>query len=285
MSIEPGRAAGRLLRHRLPPRITPRSPTGMPCRAASTTRASAATDFTACPTNTWPSACAPSRRRSRAGRVIVAHLGSGASMCALSDGRSIETTMGFTATGRPADGHAARPARPRRRALPDRAERHDRADEVSDLLYKESGLKGLSGLSNDMRDLLASEDPAAAFAIDHFVLSLRPSRGSARRRPGRPRRIRLHRRDRRELPSDPAAYRGPAGLARRRPGPSGERGGCRAHLDQGKSRRAARRPDGRGAHDRATNARASPGLLGRCPAWPRWFRIGSSREVSRGRLR
>jgi acetate kinase len=42
-------------------------------------------------------------------------------------------------------------------------------DQVSDLLYKQSGLKGLSGISNDMRDLLASDDPHAAFAVEHFV--------------------------------------------------------------------------------------------------------------------
>jgi acetate kinase len=57
------------------------------------------------------------------------------------------------------------------------------ADEVSDLLYKESGLKGLSGISGDMRDLLASDDPRAAFAIDHFVTaaaSRRPARGRGR---------------------------------------------------------------------------------------------------------
>jgi acetate kinase len=49
------------------------------------------------------------------------------------------------------------------------AQRGMTAEDVSDLLYRNSGLKGLSGLSNDMRDLLASDDPAAAFAIDHFT--------------------------------------------------------------------------------------------------------------------
>ena len=93
----PGPAAGRLLRHRLPPR---------PCRAhrllraaarASTTRACAATASTACPTNTSPSGCREVAPEVAGGRVIVAHLGSGASMCALRGGRSVESTMGFTA--------------------------------------------------------------------------------------------------------------------------------------------------------------------------------------------
>ena len=60
-------------------------------------RASAATAFTACPTNMSPTACAKWRRTRPNGRVIVAHLGSGASMCAIADGRSVESTMGFTA--------------------------------------------------------------------------------------------------------------------------------------------------------------------------------------------
>jgi acetate kinase len=102
------------------------------------------------------------------GRVIVAHLGSGASMCALKDGRSIETTMGFTAMdGLPM---GTRPGQlDPGVVLYLIAQRGMSADAVSDLLYRESGLKGLSGLSNDMRDLLASDDPAAAFAIDHFA--------------------------------------------------------------------------------------------------------------------
>jgi len=103
-----------------------------------------------------------------AGRVIVAHLGSGASMCAISDGRSIESTMGFTAL----DGL---PMGTRPGQLDPGVVLHlitakgMSADAVSDLLYHESGLKGLSGQSSDMRDLLASNNPRAAFAVDHFV--------------------------------------------------------------------------------------------------------------------
>ena len=102
------------------------------------------------------------------GRVIVAHLGSGSSMCALLDGRSIDSTMGFTALdGLPM---GTRPGQlDPGVVLYLFAQKGMGAKQVSDLLYKESGLKGLSGISSDMRDLLASGDPRAAFAVDHFV--------------------------------------------------------------------------------------------------------------------
>jgi acetate kinase len=102
------------------------------------------------------------------GRVIVAHLGSGASMCALLAGRSIESTMGFTALdGLPM---GTRPGQLDPGVVLHLIEQRGMAAaEVTRLLYKASGLKGLSGVSNDMRDLLASDDPGAAFAIDHFV--------------------------------------------------------------------------------------------------------------------
>lgn len=102
------------------------------------------------------------------GRLIVAHLGSGASMCALHDGRSVESTMGFTALdGLPM---GTRPGQlDPGVVLYLIAHKGMSAAQVSDLLYKDSGLKGLSGVSNDMRDLLASADPRAAFAIEHFV--------------------------------------------------------------------------------------------------------------------
>ncbi|MDO5758737.1 MAG: acetate/propionate family kinase [Rhodobacterales bacterium] len=102
------------------------------------------------------------------GRVIVAHLGSGVSMCALAGGRSIESTMGFTALdGLPM---GTRPGQlDPGVVLHLIEERGMTAPEVASLLYNDSGLKGLSGISSDMRDLLASDDPAAGFAIDHFV--------------------------------------------------------------------------------------------------------------------
>lgn len=102
------------------------------------------------------------------GRVIVAHLGSGASMCALSDGRSIESTMGFTALdGLPM---GTRPGQlDPGVVLYLVAEKGMSAAALEDLLYRECGLKGLSGVSNDVRELETSSDPKAAFALEHFA--------------------------------------------------------------------------------------------------------------------
>jgi acetate kinase len=101
-------------------------------------------------------------------RVIVAHLGSGASMCALFEGRSVESTMGFTALdGLPM---GTRPGQlDPGVVLYLIGEKSMTATQVQDLLYRDCGLKGLSGVSNDVRDLETSGDPRAAFAIDHFV--------------------------------------------------------------------------------------------------------------------
>jgi acetate kinase len=103
-----------------------------------------------------------------AGRVIVAHLGSGASMCALANGRSVESTMGFTAL----DGipMGTRPGQIDPGVLLYLlTEKGMDPTAVQDLLYRESGLKGLSGISNDMRDLQSSSDPRATLAVDYFV--------------------------------------------------------------------------------------------------------------------
>ena len=102
------------------------------------------------------------------GRVIVAHLGSGASMCALADGRSVESTFGFTALdGLPM---GTRPGQlDPGVVLYLIAEKGMSAAAVQDLFYKESGLKGLSGVSNDVRELEESADPKAAFALEYFV--------------------------------------------------------------------------------------------------------------------
>jgi len=102
------------------------------------------------------------------GRVIVAHLGNGASLCAMHSGRSADTTMSFTAL----DGllMGTRPG-----ALDPGAvtylmrERTMSAVEIEDLLYHRSGLLGISGISSDMRTLLASNDPHAREAVDLFV--------------------------------------------------------------------------------------------------------------------
>ena len=102
------------------------------------------------------------------GRVIVAHLGSGASMCAIRGGRSVESTMGFTALDGLAMGTRPGQLDPGV-VLYLLAEKGMSASNVQNFLYRDCGLKGLSGVSNDMRDLQNSEDPRAAFAIDYFV--------------------------------------------------------------------------------------------------------------------
>ena len=102
------------------------------------------------------------------GRVIIAHLGSGASLCALRDRRSVDSSLGFTAL----DGlcMGTRPG-----ALDPGVVLYlfqglgMSAQEVETVLYKRSGLLGISGISNDMRDLLASDAASARLAIDYFV--------------------------------------------------------------------------------------------------------------------
>jgi acetate kinase len=111
------------------------------------------------------------------GRVVVAHLGNGASMCALHAGRSVATTMGFTAL----DGL---PMGTRCGALDAGVvlyligELGMDVDRVNDMLYQESGLLGVSGISHDMQTLLASDDPRAAEAIDLFVYRIRRELGA-----------------------------------------------------------------------------------------------------------
>ncbi|NYT23413.1 acetate/propionate family kinase [Alcaligenaceae bacterium] len=100
------------------------------------------------------------------GRVIAAHLGSGASACALVNGVSRETTMGFTALdGLPM---GTRPGRLDAGVVLWMLEQGMGHDEIQDLLYNRSGMKGLSGISNDMRTLLASEETSARLAVDYF---------------------------------------------------------------------------------------------------------------------
>jgi acetate kinase len=102
------------------------------------------------------------------GRVVVAHLGSGASVCALRDGKSVDSSLGFTAL----DGlcMGTRPG-----ALDPGVVLYLfqglglSPNEVEAILYKKSGLLGISGISNDMRDLLGRPEPEARLAVDYFV--------------------------------------------------------------------------------------------------------------------
>jgi acetate kinase len=106
------------------------------------------------------------------GRVVVCHLGSGASMCAIRAGHSVASTMGFSALdGLPMGTRPGQLDPGVLLYLMDKKGMSARA--ISDLLYKQSGLKGLSGVSNDMRDLLASDNPHARQAVDYFVFRVR----------------------------------------------------------------------------------------------------------------
>jgi acetate kinase len=102
------------------------------------------------------------------GRVIVAHLGSGASLCAMKGRKSVDSTLGFTAL----DGlcMGTRPGSLDPGVVLYLAQSLSLSgDEIETLLYKKSGLLGISGISNDMRDLLASNEPKARLAVDYFV--------------------------------------------------------------------------------------------------------------------
>jgi acetate kinase len=102
------------------------------------------------------------------GRVIVAHLGSGASMCALAGGKSVESTLGFTALdGLPMGTRSGQLDPGVVLYLID--QKRMTAQQIQHLLYHECGLKGLSEVSNDVRELTESTDPRAAFALDYFV--------------------------------------------------------------------------------------------------------------------
>jgi acetate kinase len=102
------------------------------------------------------------------GKVVAAHLGSGASMCALVDGHSVDSSMGFTAL----DGL---PMGTRSGSLDAgvilwlQQQKGWSVDRVENFLYHDCGLKGMSGLSNDIRDLLASDAPLAKLAVEYFI--------------------------------------------------------------------------------------------------------------------
>jgi acetate kinase len=110
------------------------------------------------------------------GRIVVAHLGNGASMCAIRDGVSVASTMGFTALDGLPMGTRCGQLDP---GVVLYMMTHEKmsADEIQRVLYNESGLKGLSGLSNDMRELEASDTPEAAEAIEYFVFRIRRELG------------------------------------------------------------------------------------------------------------
>ena len=102
------------------------------------------------------------------GRVVVAHLGNGASLCALARGRSVDTTMSFSALDGLPMGTRVGDLDPAVVLYLQQA-RGMSAGEISTLLYTKSGLLGLSGVSSDVRELLASAEPRARLALDYFA--------------------------------------------------------------------------------------------------------------------
>jgi acetate kinase len=101
-------------------------------------------------------------------RLIIAHLGNGASLCAVKEGRSVASTMGFTAVDGLMMGTRCGALDPG--VLIHLIDHYDLgARELEDLIYRKSGFLGVSGISSDMRTLRASSDPAAKEAIDLFV--------------------------------------------------------------------------------------------------------------------
>jgi acetate kinase len=111
------------------------------------------------------------------GRTVVLHLGNGASMCALQGGRSVATTMGFTAVDGLAMGTRCGALDPGVILYLMQAHGMD-AKAVENLIYKESGLLGVSGISSDMRTLLSSKEPAARLAVDLYVYRIRRELGA-----------------------------------------------------------------------------------------------------------
>lgn len=115
--------------------------------------------------------------RAAEGRTVVFHLGNGASMCALHAGRSVATTMGFTALEGLPMGTRCGSIDPGVLLYLLETTRLEVA-ELERLLYHESGLLGLSGISSDMRDLLESDAPQARLAVDVFAYRARRELGS-----------------------------------------------------------------------------------------------------------
>lgn len=111
------------------------------------------------------------------GRVVAAHLGSGASMCALEAGRSVDSTMGFSALDGLPMGTRPGQLDPGVMLYLMTARAMSPGD-IERMLYRDCGLKGLSGISNDVRELLASHDRRARLAIDYFVYRIAREMGA-----------------------------------------------------------------------------------------------------------
>src|SRR4029079_4889194 len=115
--------------------------------------------------------------RAASGKTVVCHLGNGSSMCAIEKGSSIASTMGFTALDGLAMGTRCGAIDPGV-LLYLMDERKMDARAIEKLLYQQSGLLGVSGISSDMRKLVESNDPRAQLAVDLFIYPIRRQSGS-----------------------------------------------------------------------------------------------------------
>ena len=173
----PTRAApGRLLRHGVPPHPAGGGP-GFRAAAAYTEKGVRRYGFHGISYEYIASVLPQYDARAAAGRAVVAHLGNGSSLCALRNGRSVATTMGFSSLdGLPMGTRCGSLDPGVILLLLDHLHMDARAIEA--MLYKESGLLGVSGISSDMRTLLASADPRAAEAVDLYVYRIGRELGS-----------------------------------------------------------------------------------------------------------
>jgi hypothetical protein len=183
------------------------------------------------------------------GGIVIAHLGNGASMCALRDGQSRDTSMGFTAVDGLMMGTRTGSLDPG--VILHLVEQKGMdAKALSNLLYKQSGLLGVSGISQDMRVLLESDEDSAKEAVELFCYRAACMIGQLSMAAGRPRGAGVHRRHRRArraecAPASPNGWPGPAEpLPCRQPAPR------HPHPYQGQQDRSPRRADQRGMDDR-----------------------------------
>ena len=190
------------------------------------------------------------------GRVIVAHLGSGASLCALKNGRSVDSSLGFTALDGLCMGTRPGAIDPgvilylfQSLGLS--------ASEVETMLYKKSGLLGISGISNDMRVLLESTEPGRPARRGLLRVPRRQGNRRAGRRPGWDRRPGVHRRHWRELSRDSQAHLGGLCMARDRSRPGRELAKGTADLSRRQPGVGMGDPDQRGIDDRPAHGRAA----------------------------
>ena len=186
-AAQPGadpRAARALAACRRSPASTPRCTRSnppvaqcSPCPASSPTAACGATASTACRYEYIASRAAEADDAPRVARPSCCTLGNGASMCALQAGRSVASTMGFTAVdGLPMGTRCGAIDPGVLLYLMDERKMDARAIET--LIYKQSGLLGVSGVSSDMRVLLESTEPRAKLAVDLFVYRIGRELGS-----------------------------------------------------------------------------------------------------------